>query len=101
MNFQPTEAQKRAIYFYECVTLANVDDDLKDTTLQEWPELLTRSQVAKILGVTAKWVSTLSKRGHLQKHRDGRQVYWRLGDVQAYAQERAVPRPRNELGQFV
>ena len=92
MNFQLTDPQKRAIYFVESVTLANVDND----SFREWPELMTRSQAARFLGVTPKHISVLSGE-HLQKQG----TRWRLGDLQAYAQKREKERARDELGRFV
>jgi len=92
MNFQLTDPQKRAIYFVESVTLANIEDD----SFREWPELMTRSQAARFLGVTLKHISVLS-RNHLQKQG----AHWRLDDLQAFAKERVKERARDELGRFV
>lgn len=95
MNYDLTPTQARAWFFIDHVALSNVDDDLDNPIIPEWPPLLDRRQAARFLGIGMKHLSDLSgngpKGGRLRNYKVRGQVFWKLVELQAYAQEREGP----------
>jgi len=92
MDFVLSPAQARVLYYLDYVTLDEMDDDLENPDIPEWPPWLNRTLAAQFLGVTPRWISMLSgkgpKGGQLTNHLIRGRVHWRLQELQAYKEAR-------------
>ncbi len=53
--------------------------------------LLTRSEVAEILGVTLRWVDEAHRRGYFGFVKVGKLRRWRRSDIDAYVEAQSRP----------
>ena len=92
MDFVLSPAQARARYYLDYVTVDEIDDDLENPDVPEWPPWLNRTLAAQFLGVPRGWISMLSgkgpKGGQLTNHLIRGRVHWKLEDLQEYREQR-------------
>ena len=85
----PDPAEKPSwVSFAEEEAVEFLDDCFGDETDGELPELLTREQAARFLGVSTRWLSDLSgdgpRGGRIPKVVKKRKPFYRLEDLQRY-----------------